>query len=171
MIIPTKIRTQILSYLFKEGVMIAPKDFRPVKHPLLGCLNVHVIYAMRSLTSKGYVRESFNWQHYYWYLENDGIEYLRELLHLPEEIVPTTLKSTRRGPRPQYGGSDRRGGYDRGDRGDRGNRGGRNYDRKEGAPGQFTPQYGGQGGFGGAGRGAGRGDWNRDGAGAGRGGF
>ncbi|XP_008219299.1 PREDICTED: 40S ribosomal protein S10-2-like [Prunus mume] len=30
--------------------------------------------------------------HYYWYLTNDGIEFLRNYLNLPSKIVPTTLK-------------------------------------------------------------------------------
>merc|ERR1712105_568317 len=37
------------------------------------------------------------WRHYYWYLTNEGIQYLRDYLHLPPEIVPSTLK--RQAPR------------------------------------------------------------------------
>ncbi|XP_065336722.1 small ribosomal subunit protein eS10-like [Cloeon dipterum] len=33
-----------------------------------------------------------SWRHYYWYLNNEGINYLRTFLHLPPEIVPATLK-------------------------------------------------------------------------------
>merc|ERR1711892_596589 len=33
-----------------------------------------------------------SWRHYYWVLTNEGIEYLREYLHLPPEIVPVTMK-------------------------------------------------------------------------------
>merc|ERR1712203_51797 len=36
--------------------------------------------------------EQFAWRHYYWYLTNEGIQYLRDYLHLPSEIVPSTLK-------------------------------------------------------------------------------
>ena len=49
-------------------------------------------FDFQSLRSKGYVKEQFAWQHYYWYLENDGITFLRDYLHLPQEIVPSTLK-------------------------------------------------------------------------------
>ena len=63
-----------------------------MSHPKLAVPNLHVIKALQSLTSKGYVTERFAWQHYYWYLTNTGIEYLRENLHLPQEIVPATLK-------------------------------------------------------------------------------
>ena len=50
--------------------------------------NLEVMNLMKSMKSRGYVRETFNWQYYYWYLTNEGIEYLREYLHLPAEIVP-----------------------------------------------------------------------------------
>jgi hypothetical protein len=45
----------------------------------------------RASKSKEYVRENFSWQHYYWYLTSDGIEFLR-ILNLPSKIVPNTLK-------------------------------------------------------------------------------
>ena len=54
------------------------------------------------------------------YLTNEGIQYLRDYLHLPPEIVPTTLKRQARAePRP--GGGERRGGErrERGGEGDR----------------------------------------------------
>merc|ERR1712107_537287 len=37
-------------------------------------------------------KEQFAWRHYYWYLTNEGFQYLRDYLHLPSEIVPSTLK-------------------------------------------------------------------------------
>lgn len=62
------------------------------------------IYIFQSLKSRGYVKEQFAWRHFYWYLTNDGIEYLRGYLHLPPEIVPSTLKKQPRSettrPRP-----------------------------------------------------------------------
>jgi hypothetical protein len=45
-------------------------------------------FSLQSLKSQGYVREQFAWRHFYWYLTNEGIEYLRNYLHLPAEIVP-----------------------------------------------------------------------------------
>merc|ERR1711879_928987 len=44
-----------------------------------------------SLRSRGYVKEQFAWRHYYWFLTNEGIEFLRERLNLPQEVVPATL--------------------------------------------------------------------------------
>nr|ABM55558.1 putative ribosomal protein S10 [Maconellicoccus hirsutus] len=97
MLMPKKERMAIYEHLFKEGVMVAKKDFHAPKHPELDTIqNLHVIKAMQSLKSRGYVNEQFAWRHYYWYLTNDGIRYLRDFLHLPSEIVPSTLKRQQR---------------------------------------------------------------------------
>merc|ERR1712121_200154 len=95
MIIPKKNRVAIYEALFKDGVIVAIKDFNLPKHKELDTIrNLEVIKAMQSLKSRGYVRENFAWRHYYWYLTNEGIQYLRDYLHLPPEIVPATLKKT-----------------------------------------------------------------------------
>lgn len=93
---PKKDRNAIYEYLFTEGVIVAHKDFNPVKHPKIAVPNLYVIKAMQSLNSRGYVTERFAWQHFYWYLTNEGIQYLRDYLHLPPEIVPATLKKPSR---------------------------------------------------------------------------
>jgi small subunit ribosomal protein S10e len=115
------------------------------------------------LTSRGFLKTRFSWQYYYYTLTPEGLDYLREWLHLPAEIVPQThIKQARSAPpRGMLGGGDDRGG--RG--GGRGGRGGDrdNYRRREGgdareskpegaAPGEFKPEF--RGGFG---RGSGRG--------------
>ena len=89
---PKSTRVAIYEHLFKEGVMVAKKDFHAPKHPELPVPNLHVIKALQSLKSRGYVTEAFSWRHYYWYLTNEGIQYLRDFLHLPPEIVPATLR-------------------------------------------------------------------------------
>ena len=93
MLMPKKNQRAIYEHLFKEGVMVAKKDPHAPKHPELEAVpNLHVIKALTSLKSRGYVKEQFAWRHYYWYLTNEGIGYLRNYLHLPPEIVPSTLK-------------------------------------------------------------------------------
>ncbi|KAL8614192.1 ribosomal 40S subunit protein S10A [Nucella lapillus] len=105
MLIPKKNKISIYEYLFKEGVLVAKKDFFAPKHPDIDVPNLHVIQALTSLKSRGYVREQFAWRNYYWYLTNEGIQYLRDFLHLPAEIVPATLKRQTRPeaqrPRPK----------------------------------------------------------------------
>ena len=73
-------------------MLYAKKDYNLPKHPKIDVPNLQVIKLMQSFKSKEYVRESFAWMHYYWYLTNDGIEYLLTYLNLPSEIVPAILK-------------------------------------------------------------------------------
>merc|ERR1711926_50879 len=116
MLMPKRHRSLIYEYLFKEGVLVAMKDTHLAKHPEIDVPNLHVIKALTSLKSRGYVKEQFAWRHFYWYLTNEGIQYLRDYLHLPPEIVPSTLK--RQAPREAAGpGSapvEFRGGFGRG---------------------------------------------------------
>ncbi|CAL8114815.1 unnamed protein product [Prunus armeniaca] len=108
MIIPEKNRREISKYLFQEGVCFAKKDYNLAKHPEIDVPNLQVIKLMQSFKSKEYVRETFAWMHYYWYLTNDGIEFLRNYLNLPSEIVPATLKKQAKPPgRPLGPSGDR----------------------------------------------------------------
>ncbi|KAF4087942.1 hypothetical protein AMELA_G00077330 [Ameiurus melas] len=98
MLMPLDNLRAIYERLFRDGVMVAKKDKRPqTMHPEIpGVGNLQVIRAMGSLKSRGFVRETFAWRHFYWYLTNEGIVYLRDYLHLPPEIVPTPLQRVRR---------------------------------------------------------------------------
>ena len=79
--------------------MVAKKDYFKDRHSEeLDVPNLEVIGLLRSFRSKGYVNETFNWQYYYWYLTNEGIEYLREYLNLSADVVPNTLKKSTRPP-------------------------------------------------------------------------
>ncbi|XP_064220684.1 small ribosomal subunit protein eS10-like [Aotus nancymaae] len=94
MLMPKKNCIAIYELLFKERVMVAKKHVHMPKHPELADKNVpnlHVMKAMRSLKSRGYVKEQFARRHFYWCLTNEGIQYLHDDLHLPLEIVPATL--------------------------------------------------------------------------------
>lgn len=119
---------------------------------------LQVIKACQSLTSRGYLKTQFSWQWYYYTLTPEGLDYLREWLHLPAEIVPQTHVKQQRShapPRGMLGGDgERRGGGRGGPRGDRegGYRRREDGEKKEGgAPGGFNPEF--RGGFG-RGRGA-----------------
>jgi len=130
--------------------MVAKKDFNQPKHQELDVKNLFVIKACQSLTSRGYLKTQFSWQYYYYTLTPTGLEYLREWLHLPAEIVPATHVKQQRStapPRGMMGGDERRERRDRGDRGDRGDRDGyRRRDKEGGAPSDFKPEF--RGGFG-----------------------
>lgn len=98
MLMPLPDLKAIYEVLFRDGVMVAKKDKRPqIKHPeVQDVSNLQVIRAMGSLKSRGYVKETFAWRHFYWYLTNEGIVYLRDYLHLPPEIVPASLQRVRK---------------------------------------------------------------------------
>ncbi|KAJ9299749.1 hypothetical protein DTO271G3_2633 [Paecilomyces variotii] len=154
MLIPKADRKAIHEYLFREGVLVAKKDFNLPKHGDIDTKNLYVIKACQSLTSRGYLKTRFSWQYYYYTLTPEGLDYLREWLHLPAEIVPAThikqqrshapprgmLGGEERERRPGGRGGPREGGYRRREEGKEG-----------GAPGEFAPSF--RGGFG-RGRGA-----------------
>merc|ERR1712187_260525 len=127
--------------------MVAKKDCNKANHDDadLPVKNIYVIKLLTSLKSRGYVTERFSWQWYYWYLTNEGIEYLREYLHLPSEVVPNTLKKSARPqrlpsarderPRREGGFGGDRDGYRRGPGGFGGDK------DKMGADGGFRPNF------------------------------
>ncbi|XP_067111444.1 cyclic nucleotide-gated channel beta-1-like isoform X2 [Osmerus mordax] len=98
MVMPIADLRAIYELLFRDGVMVTKKDKRPqCMHPeIQGVANLKVIRTMGSLKSRGFVRETFAWKHAYFYLTNEGIVYLRDYLHLPAEIVPSSLQRIRR---------------------------------------------------------------------------
>merc|ERR1719311_31256 len=80
-----------MEYLFKEGVLCVKKDGMKAKHDDIPVPNLHVMMVMKSLASKDYVKFKFNWRWFYYFLTDKGIEYLREVLHLPPQVFPATL--------------------------------------------------------------------------------
>ncbi|KAJ9117400.1 hypothetical protein QFC24_006496 [Naganishia onofrii] len=147
MLISKENRKAIYEALFKEGVMVAEKNFNAPSHADLPQIrNLEVIKAMQSLTSKGFVKTRFSWQWYYYTLTPEGLDYLREYLHLPSEIVPQTHKKPAR-PAAPAGRAPRGDGAYRAPRGgDReGYRRREDGEGKEGASGDFRPRFGGVG--------------------------
>ena len=118
-LIPKADRKKIHEYLFREGVLVAKKDFNQPKHNDIDTKNLFVIKACQSLTSRGFLKTQFSWQWYYYTLTPEGLDYLREWLHLPAEIVPQTHVKQQRSHAPptgmmggdrERGGGERRGG-------------------------------------------------------------
>lgn len=58
-------RRHIHEYLFREGALVAKKDFNLTKHSAIYTKNLFVIKACRSLTSRGYLKTRFSWQYHY----------------------------------------------------------------------------------------------------------
>lgn len=126
-------RRKILEFLFKEGVMVVKKDPYQEEHPdIPGVRNLHVMMVLKSLNSKEMVKEVFCWQYYYYTLNPEGIEHLRELLHLPPQVFPATLTKRRAG-RPDGEGGEGGGGKSGGGGGEKGGWSGKGYGRGKGA--------------------------------------
>lgn len=134
MLIPKNVRRQIYSKLFEEGVMVAKHDYTLPRHCMLNVPNLYVIKALQSLKSRGYVRHQFSWMWHYYYLTNEGIEYLRDYLSIAEDVVPNTLKKPATTSRP-YGQREERPFRPRGERGP---------GDKTGAPRGYQPRFGGE---------------------------
>ena len=144
MFIPKEHRVATFAYLFKEGVLVVKKDTKSATHPEIeGPSNLEVLNLMKSLTSRGHVKTTFSWQYNYCYLTDSGVEYLRNYLALPAEIVPNTHKQST-GQRPAA--HDMSGGERGGDRGERG--GDRGAFRDRGGDRDYRAAGGGGGGFG-----------------------
>mmetsp|Transcript_42807 Transcript_42807/g.123791 ORF Transcript_42807/g.123791 Transcript_42807/m.123791 type:complete len:137 (+) Transcript_42807:74-484(+) len=105
-LISKKNRKVILEHLFKEGVMCVKHDARACRHNELEDIpNLHVMMVLRSLCSRAYLTEKFNWQWHYYFLTNEGIDYLREILNIPPQVFPNTL-TKQRPTRPALAGAD-----------------------------------------------------------------
>ncbi|CBY37081.1 unnamed protein product [Oikopleura dioica] len=110
MFMDRKVRDKIYTTLFQDGVMVAEKICKRnagrMHNDVKDVPNLNVIKACQSLTSRGYLKQQFAWRHFYWVLTNEGVEYLREYLNLPAEIVPQTMKKAPKivNDRPRGGG-------------------------------------------------------------------
>ncbi|EFA78373.1 40S ribosomal protein S10 [Heterostelium album PN500] len=92
----------------QKGVLVAKKDFGAKTHPNVeGVTNLEVLACMKSLKSRAHVTEIFNWQYYYFTLTDQGIQYLRQFLQLPESVVPSTLRKPASRPVERRERSDR----------------------------------------------------------------
>ena len=47
---------------------------------------MHAMMLLRSLASRNYLTEVYNWRWHYYFLTNEGIEFLRAELHLPAQV-------------------------------------------------------------------------------------
>lgn len=106
-------RQHIYSYLLKEGTLVVKKDTGLVKHQDIPVHNLKVMMLCKSLKSKGLLVERFNWQYYYFNLNEEGIRAMCDNLGLPSNIRPDYYKipAVKRATTEEAGG---RRGYGRG---------------------------------------------------------
>mmetsp|Transcript_2389 Transcript_2389/g.5368 ORF Transcript_2389/g.5368 Transcript_2389/m.5368 type:complete len:136 (-) Transcript_2389:126-533(-) len=107
-LISKKSRRVILEHVFQQGVICVKHDPLASRHnepELAEIPNLHVMMVLRSLCSRNYVSEKFNWGWHYYFLTNEGIDYLRDVLNLPPQVFPSTL-TKQRPTRPALAGAD-----------------------------------------------------------------
>jgi small subunit ribosomal protein S10e len=85
-------RKIVYKYLLNEGVICVRKDFSDTPHKGTEIPNIQVYMLLRSLKDRGFVELVFNWQYFYYFLNQEGKKYLADYLLLTEEVVPLTWK-------------------------------------------------------------------------------
>ena len=100
-----------------------------VLHIHLFHLSIRTLFHSFSFIFLNFQQETFNWNYYYYYLTKEGIDYLRQYLALPADIVPATLKVNVNKPAMPSGREQQRD--------DRGGRG-----KSFGPGGDFKPKFG-----------------------------
>ena len=74
-------RRAIFTYLLKEGVIVVRKDaYLPEHQHLPGVPNLKVMMIVKSLRSRGYLNDVFNWQWSYYTVTKSGVEFLTKSL-------------------------------------------------------------------------------------------
>ena len=123
-----KDKVKLYTYFLKEGVFACKKD-NTSNNPTLNIPNLHCFLVMRSLVSRGMATEIFSWQWHYYFLNQKGVEYLREYLGLPANIVPKTYKLDEPEEQPKEEGGEENEEKRGGERRERGERRGRGRQR------------------------------------------
>ena len=90
-LVSTKDKIKIYTYLLKEGVFCFKKDYSS-KNENLDIPNLNCFLVVRSLASRQFVTEIFSWQWHYYFLTEKGVDYLRKYLGLPDQVIPKTHK-------------------------------------------------------------------------------
>ena len=134
-LVPLKDKVKLYTYFLKEGVFACKKD-NTSNNPNVNIPNLHCFLVMRSLVSRKMATEIFSWQWHYYFLTKQGVEYLREYLGLPANIVPNTYKlDEQEEQQKEEGGEEneeKKG--ERKERGERRDRGDREERRGRGRP-------------------------------------
>jgi small subunit ribosomal protein S10e len=98
--VPKKSRDDVYRYFFTEGVVVCEKNRLGHWTGELGgkkfrVPNIQVMQLMKSLKSRSLIKEQYAWRHFYWFLPDNGVEFLRKYLHLDASVVPNTQKKTK----------------------------------------------------------------------------
>ena len=105
-LVPTSVKKTVYERIFNDGVIVVKKDSKLKEHrDFNGISNLVVMMITKSLHSKyvfvtyidllssyrrGYLQEKFNWGYHYYFLSDEGVEFLRDYLHLDASAFPET---------------------------------------------------------------------------------
>ena len=117
-LVPLKEKVKLYTFFLKEGVFACRKD-NTTNNENLQIPNLHCFLIMRSLVYRGMATEIFSWQWHYYFLTKKGVDYLREYLGLPANIVPNTYKLEEEEQPKEEGGEEGEEKKERRDRGER----------------------------------------------------
>ena len=117
-LVPLKEKVKLYTFFLKEGVFACRKD-NTTNNENLQIPNLHCFLIMRSLVSRGMATEIFSWRWHYYFLTKKGVDYLREYLGLPANIVPNTYKLEEEEQTKEEGGEEGEEKKERRDRGER----------------------------------------------------
>ena len=117
-LVPLKEKVKLYTFFLKEGVFACRKD-NTTNNGNLQIPNLHCFLIMRSLVSRGMATEIFSWRWHYYFLTKKGVDYLREYLGLPANIVPNTYKLEEEEQPKEEGGEEGEEKKERRDRGER----------------------------------------------------
>ena len=71
--------------------MVRKDSYLPT-HQDIDCPNLKVMMTVKSLVSKGYLAQVFNWQWNYYTVTSKGVTFLAKALGVSSAVVPATFK-------------------------------------------------------------------------------
>merc|ERR550514_1534283 len=95
-------KREIFSYLLREGVIVVKKDgYLPQHQHISGVTNLEVMMIVKSLKSRGYLADVFNWQWSCYTVTPPGVKYLIQQLGVSADVVPATYTKKKAAAAPK----------------------------------------------------------------------
>ncbi len=77
-------KKKIYRYILQEGSIVIHKNFSSNPHKGTDVPNIQVWMLLKSLKDRGFVELVFNWQYFYYFLNQEGKKYISEFLGLTD---------------------------------------------------------------------------------------
>ena len=96
--VPKSVKTAIYRHLFKHGSLSIPETHRTCNLEMIKCIdeegkithprNLYVNMVMKSMESRGFIKDTFAWRHHYFLLTPNGEKFIQRELDLGAEVRP-----------------------------------------------------------------------------------